>query len=687
VLASATEGAIVLLNSPYSPEEVWDQLPLHFQQIVHKKKLKLFVVDAYAVAKETGMGGRMNTILQTCFFAISKVLPADTAIAAIKKAIKKTYGKRGEAVVQKNIAAVDASLARLKEVQIPDRTNGKPAPALISDAAPEFVRTTLRQIIAEEGDLLPVSALPADGTFPSATSQWEKRGLALQVPVWDPEVCIQCGKCVMVCPHATIRSKIIPKDAVANAPEGFLTTKAKWKEIPDSLFTIQVAVEDCTGCTLCVEVCPAKNRSQTNRKAINMEEMPPIREQGRKYWDFFLDAPDLPESQHLPLNLVRNIQTRRPLFEFSGACAGCGETPYVKLVSQIYGDRALIANATGCSSIYGGNLPTTPWAKNADGRGPAWSNSLFEDNAEFGFGMRITLNQHIVHATRLLKVMQEQLGVDLIAGILAADQSNDHGIAAQRTRIVQLKEKLQKINTPQAKDLFSIADNLVKKSVWIMGGDGWAYDIGYGGLDHVLAQGLNVNILVLDTQVYSNTGGQSSKATPLGAVAKFAASGKRTGRKDIGLMAISYGNIYVAQVAMGADDAHTLRAFQEAEAYEGPSLIIAYSHCIAHGIIMEHGLKHQKMAVQSGAWPLYRYNPALKDQGKNPFTLDSKAPTIPLKEYMQEEGRFRILAQGNPEASRMLTERAQAENEQKLHLFQRMAASATAVEAAAQPTI
>ncbi|MFZ5806378.1 MAG: pyruvate:ferredoxin (flavodoxin) oxidoreductase [Verrucomicrobiota bacterium] len=662
VLDTAAQGATVLLNAPYSADQVWDKIPKHLQKVFIDKKLKLYVVDAYQVAKDTGMGGRMNTILQTCFFAISKVLPTEQAIACIKQAIHKTYGKRGEAVVQKNITAVDAALAHLHEVKIPENITGPNVRPIVSPQSPEFVRNVTAQIMAEHGDMLPVSAMPADGTFPTGTSQWEKRGLALDIPVWDSEICIQCGKCVMVCPHSCIRSKIFDSNENQNLPEGFLSCKAKWKEIPDAQFTIQVAGEDCTGCTLCTEVCPAKNKTQEGRKAINMASYAPIKEHTQKTWEAFVNLKEHPLSRTLPLHLVRNAQTRQPLFEFSGACAGCGETPYIRILSQLYGDRALIANATGCSSIYGGNLPTTPWTFNNEGRGPAWSNSLFEDNAEFGFGMRLAVNQQNAKARALLMQLSNELGGDSFCKeILDAPQTTDSEITKQRERISALKQKLSSSGNPLAKELLTIADALVKKSVWIVGGDGWAYDIGYGGLDHVLAQGQNVNVLVLDTQVYSNTGGQSSKATPLGAVAKFAAAGKRTPRKDLGLIAVSYGSIYVAQIAMGADDAHALRAIQEAEAYDGSSLIIAYSHCIAHGIQMNQGLHHQKLAVQSGAWPLYRYNPMLAREGKNPFTLDSKPPTIELKDYIMQEGRFRVLHQSHPEAAQQLLELAQAD--------------------------
>lgn len=672
VLDMAAEGATILLNSPYPANEVWQHIPRKLQETIINRKLKLYIIDAYKLARDIGLGGRMNTILQTCFFAISQVIPQETAIDSIKKAIKKTYGKRGETVVQKNVEAVDAALERFEQVSIPSELNGSDLPPVVDPEAPEFVRTVTAEMIAERGDLLPVSKLPVDGTFPTATSMWEKRGLTMQIPVWDPEVCIQCGKCVLVCPHGCIRSKVTPPGAAESSPEGFLSTKAKWKEIPDALFTIQVSGDDCTGCTLCVETCPAKNRSEAGRKAINMESYLPLKEDNSKHWDFFLGMEEHEGIRQLPLHLVKNIQTRQPLFEFSGACAGCGETPYVKLVSQLYGDHAMIANATGCSSIYGGNLPTTPWAKDKNGRGPAWSNSLFEDNAEFGYGMRVAIDQQNSRAKELLGKLGSIVGDDLSAALLEADQSTQEGIEQQRERVLGLKAILQGSSSPEALDLLSLADALVKKSVWIMGGDGWAYDIGFGGLDHVLAQGLNVNVLVLDTQVYSNTGGQASKATPLAAVAKFAAAGKRTGRKDLGLIAMSYGNIYVAQIAMGSNDAHTVRAIQEAEAYDGPSLVIAYSHCVGHGINTAKGLRHQKLATQTGAWPLFRYNPALKDEGKNPFSLDSQAPSLPLKDYLQEEGRFRILHQSHPDTAEALLVEAQTEVQKKWNVLSKL---------------
>ncbi|HEY3368279.1 MAG TPA: pyruvate:ferredoxin (flavodoxin) oxidoreductase [Symbiobacteriaceae bacterium] len=662
VLEQAAEGATFLLNSPFGPNEVWDQLPKPIQEQIVKKHLKFYVIDGYSVAKDNGMGVRINTVMQTCFFAISGVLPREEAIAKIKYSIKKTYGRKGDAVVAKNFAAVDATLAGLYEVKVPTAVTStiELAPAM-PDHAPDFLKSVTGEILAMRGDSLPVSALPADGTYPRGTTKWEKRNIALEVPVWEEDLCIQCGKCVMVCPHAVIRSKVFEPAALAGAPEGFKTAKPAWKEFADQKYTLQVAVEDCTGCVLCVEACPAKDKNIPGRKAINMAPQLPIREAGRKNWDFFLGLPSVTDRVDFTYNNVKNVQLAEPLFEFSGACSGCGETPYVKLVSQLFGDRAMIANATGCSSVYGGSLPTTPWSQNKDGRGPAWSNSLFEDNAEFGLGMRLSVDKQTEWARELLQSQSDLIGSDLVTALVTADQSDEKSIAAQRGRVAALKAKLAGSPAPEAKNLLSLADNLVNRSVWIIGGDGWAYDIGYGGLDHVLASGKNVNILVLDTEVYSNTGGQASKATPRGAVARFASGGKAKGKKDLGQIAMTYGDVYVATVAMGANDAQTLKAFQEAEAYEGVSLIIAYSHCIAHGIDMAKGLAQQKLATESGHWPLYRYNPALKADGKNPLTLDSKAPKIPVKEYAYGETRYRMLEQQNPEVAARLMEEASAD--------------------------
>jgi len=677
VLARAEPGGVFLLNSPYGPDEVWDHLPRQVQQQIIEKKLRFFVIDAYKVARDTGMGVRINTIMQTCFFAISGVLPKDEAIAKIKETIRKTYGRRGEVVVQQNFAAVDHTLSHLYEVQYPNQvTSTIEMVSPVPDEAPEFVKKVTGQIIAGYGDELPVSAFPVDGTWPSATTKWEKRNIALEIPVWDPSICIQCGKCAFVCPHAAIRTKVYPPEALACAPETFKSVDYKSRELPGMKYTVQVAPEDCTGCGLCVESCPAKNKSQPRLKAINMAPQPPLRFTERDNFKFFLDLPELDRTVLSP-NSVKNSQLLQPLFEFSGACAGCGETPYVKLVSQLFGDRAIIANATGCSSIYGANLPTTPWAVNKEGRGPAWSNSLFQDNAEFGLGFRLTVDKQTEFARELIQANRSLLGDELVDGLLNADQSTEKGIADQRARVAALKARLSSIPNPQSPitNLLAIADMLVKRSVWIIGGDGWAYDIGYGGLDHVLASGRDVNVLVLDTQVYSNTGGQASKATPRAAVARFAAAGKPLAKKDLGMIAMTYGNVYVAQVAMGANDNHTVRAFLEAEAYPGPSLIIAYSHCINHGYNMVHGLNQQKLAVDSGAWPLYRYNPTLAAEGKNPLQLDSKAPKIPLKDYVYNESRFFSLAQRDEARAEMLLKLAQEDVNNRWRQYEQMAAA------------
>ncbi|MFH1906743.1 MAG: pyruvate:ferredoxin (flavodoxin) oxidoreductase [Chloroflexota bacterium] len=674
ILKYAQPGAVFLLNSIYAPEEVWHHLPREVQEDIIKKKLKFYVINAYDVAQKAGMGERINTIMQTCFFAISGVLPRDQAIKQIKKTIRKTYGKRGEAVVKKNYEAVDQSLANLHEVKTPEKassslTRRPPVPA----RAPEFVRRVLGPMIAFEGDSLPVSAMPKDGTFPTGTTQWEKRNIALEIPVWEPDLCIQCGKCVFVCPHAVIRHKVYDTELLKHAPVTFKRLESRFKEFPGMAYTVQVAPEDCTGCSLCIEACPAKDKSQVGRKAINMAAQLPLRETEAANWEFFLSLPEVDRAIVNP-GTVKNSQLLEPLFEFSGACSGCGETPYVKLVSQLFGERTIIANATGCSSIFGGNLPTTPWSFNKDGRGPAWSNSLFEDNAEFGLGFRLTLDKHNEFARELLPQFAKELGQDLVDGLLNAEQSTEAGIAGQRERVEILKKKLAKSSDPRARNLVSVADSLVKKSVWIMGGDGWAYDIGYGGLDHVLASGRNVNVLVLDTEVYSNTGGQASKATPRAAVAKFAAQGKGLPKKDLGLIAMAYGYVYVACVAMGASDQHTLRAFLEAEAYDGPSLIIAYSHCIAHGIDMVKGLEQQKLAVQSGMWPLYRYDPRLAAAGKNPLSIDYKEPSLPVDQYMYNETRYRMLVQSDEQRAELLLKEARQDARKRWQFYSQMAA-------------
>jgi len=675
VLALASPGATFLLNSPYAADEVWDHFPRSVQQEIISKKLKLYVINAYDVARQAAMGVRINTIMQTCFFAISGVLPREEAIQKIKNSIKKTYGKRGEAVVNQNYKAVDAAIENLHQVTVPSSvTSDFDLSPTVPASAPEFVKRVTASIIAGNGDSLPVSAFPVDGTYPVGTAQWEKRNIAIDVPVWETDLCIQCGKCVMVCPHSTIRAKVYDESQMANAPETFKQMPAKWRELGKQLYTIQVAVEDCTGCRLCVEVCPAKDKSNVSRKALNMRPQQPLLERERVNWDYFLTLPDKPHDAGLRYNTIKNVQLLQPLFEFSGACSGCGETPYIKLVTQLFGDRTIIANATGCSSIYGGNLPTTPYTVNREGRGPAWSNSLFEDNAEFGLGMRLALDQQNSYARELIERMHSVIGGPLTECLLGTDQSTDEGINIQRECVAALKAKLKDIQEPEVRDLLTVCDALVKKSVWIIGGDGWAYDIGCGGLDHVLASGQNVNVLVLDTEVYSNTGGQASKATPMGAVAKYASGGKPTAKKDLGLMAMSYGNVYVAQVAMGANDIHTLKAFIEAEAHDGPSLIIAYSHCIAHGIDMSKGMNQQKMAVESGCWPLYRHDPQLAAEGKNPFQLDSKEPSMPLKDYIYTEGRYRILQQSDPATAKELLTQAQQEVKDRWQHYKQMSA-------------
>lgn len=673
MLRFSKPGGTLLVNSLYGKDEVWDHIPREVQQQIIDKRLKLYCIDAYEVAKKAGMGERVNTIMQTCFFAISGILPRDEAIAQIKKAIKKTYGKRGETVVQQNYKAVDETLANLYQVSIPKSADGKLSmrPGMPQEA-PEYIKTVVDRILAFDGDTLPVSALPADGTYPSGTSKWEKRNIALEIPVWEPDTCIQCGKCVLVCPHAAIRMKVYDPQLAEKAPAQFKSTAAKFPELPGRSFTIQVAPEDCTGCSLCVSACPAKDKANPDRKAINMSPQVPLRAQEKANWDFFLDIPDI-ERDSIAITSIKNSQLLQPLFEFSGACSGCGETPYVKLVSQLYGDRAVIANATGCSSVYGGSLPTTPWTHNKDGRGPAWSNSLFEDNAEFGMGMRLACDKKYEYARELVKGNASIIGESLAEALLTNDQIDESGIRKQREKVKMLKEKLAGNTQPEIQQLLNVADNLIRRSVWIIGGDGWAYDIGYGGLDHVLASGKNVNVLVLDTEVYSNTGGQASKATPRAAVAKFAAHGKSLAKKDLGLIAMSYGNIYVARVAMGYSDAQTLKAFMEAEAYQGPSLIIAYSHCISHGISMQKGLEQQKLAIQSGAWSLYRYNPALTKNGQNPLTIDSKEPSIPVSEYAYKENRYRTLVDKDESRAEKLMAEANEDAKLRWSRLQRLA--------------
>jgi pyruvate-ferredoxin/flavodoxin oxidoreductase len=674
VVEAAMPGAVFLLNSPYSAAEVWDHLPKTTQDEMLRKKIEFYVIDGNKVARDAGMGTRINTIMQACFFAISGVLPREEAIAQIKKAIYKTYGKRGEAVVQKNYAAVDHALAHLEKVELPSAVSSSfdliPS---ISGKAPEFVRNVLGQIAGGHGDLLPVSAIPAGGAFPTGTAQWEKRNIAQFIPVWDKELCIQCGKCVMVCPHAVIRAKVYSSELADKAPATFQWAKPKWKALEQERYTLQVAPEDCTGCAVCVEVCPVKSKSDASHKAINMAPQAALREAERDNWEFFAALPEVDRSK-LSHTQVKDIQLLQPLFEFSGACAGCGETAYIKLLTQLFGDRLYIANATGCSSIYGGNLPTTPYTSNPQGRGPTWANSLFEDNAEFGFGMRIALDQQKIFAETLLTRLAPAVGDELVAALLGASQKTETEIDQQRERVRALRERLAGNGSSDARNLLAIADSLVRKSVWILGGDGWAYDIGFGGLDHVLGSGKNVNVLVLDTEVYSNTGGQMSKATPRGAVAKFAASGKSNSKKDLAMEAVSYGSVYVARVALGGNDSHVVKAFQEAEAHDGPSIIIAYSSCIAHGYDLVHGLEQQKLAVQSGYWPLMRYNPSLRESGKNPFQLDSKAPAIRLKEYSYREARYTMLARSNPALAAKLLEEAQDDVERQWRVYSARAA-------------
>ncbi|MGA2207833.1 MAG: pyruvate:ferredoxin (flavodoxin) oxidoreductase [Terracidiphilus sp.] len=669
VLEAAMPGAVFLLNSPYSAAEVWDKLPRSMQEEMLRKKIEFYVIDGYKVAREAGMGSRINTIMQTCFFAISGVLPREEAIAQIKKSIQKTYGKRGEAVVQKNFAAVDHALSHLEKVELQKAASSSfDLAGAFSDKAPKFVHDVLGQIAEGKGDLIPVSAIPAGGAFPSGTAQWEKRNIAQFIPVWDKDLCIQCGKCAMVCPHAVIRAKIYNPELGDKAPATFKWAKPKWRGMEQEHYTLQVAPEDCTGCGVCVEVCPVKSKSDASKKAINMAPQAALREPERENWEFFLSLPEVDRAK-LSHTQVKDLQLLQPLFEFSGACAGCGETPYIKLLTQLFGDRLYIANATGCSSIYGGNLPTTPYTYNAQGRGPTWSNSLFEDNAEFGFGMRVALDQQKAFAETLVTRLASAVGAELAADLVGAAQKTEMEINEQRERVKALRAVLDGNNSSDARNLLAIADALVRKSVWILGGDGWAFDIGFGGLDHVLGSGKNVNVLVLDTEVYSNTGGQASKATPRGAVAKFAASGKPNSRKDLAMEAVSYGSVYVAQVALGGNDMHVVKAFQEAEAHDGPSIIIAYASCIAHGYDLVHGLEQQKLAVQAGYWPLMRYNPALREEGKNPFQLDSKAPAIRLKEYAYREARYTMLARSNPDLAAALLKEAQDDVERQWRVY------------------
>ena len=673
VLESAREGAVFLLNSAYPPDKVWARLPREVQQTILDKKLKFYVIDAFRVAHDAGMGGRINTVMQVCFFAISGVLPRDEAIAKIKESIQKTYAKKGDEVVRRNFAAVDMTLEHLHEVTTMGAADGVPMPPIVSGKAPDFVQKVTALMMKNKGDLLPVSAFPVDGVWPTDTTQWEKRATAQEIPVWEPDICIQCNKCVLVCPHAAIRAKFYDPALLAGAPATFKSTDFKAREFAGAKFTIQVAPEDCTGCKLCTVVCPAKDKKEPKRKAINMSPLEPLRAPERENFEFFLDVIPNPDREQLNHDEVKGSQFLEPLFEFSGACGGCGETPYVKLVSQLFGDRAVISNATGCSSIYGGNLPTTPYAQNADGRGPAWCNSLFEDNAEFGFGLRFAIDKKTEMARELLEACAADVGDALVDEILTADQSTEPLINRQRARVAALRAKLAGVKSPSAAMLGLLADYLVKKSVWIFGGDGWAYDIGYGGLDHVFSLGRDVNILVLDTQVYSNTGGQASKATPIGAAAKFAALGKSSAPKELGLMAIQYGNVYVARCAMGAKDSQVVRAMQEAESFPGPSLLICYSHCIAHGFDLSLGMEQQKLLVGSGLWTLFRYDPRRLAEGKAPLQLDSAAPKFKTAEFMRNETRFRMIEKIDPKRFAELAADAQESAGYRWSLLEQMA--------------
>jgi pyruvate-ferredoxin/flavodoxin oxidoreductase len=670
VLDVARPGAVFLLNSPYPAGETWAHLPVEVQRQILDKDLRCFVIDAHRVAREVGLGGRINTVMQPCFFALSEVLPREEATAALKEAIVEAYGKRGPAVVERNQAAVDRALDALEPLPAGPVNGGVNRMPPLPEAAGDFVKRITERLLSGDGDLLPVSALPVDGTFPTGTARWEKRGLAPEIPIWDPSICIDCGKCAIVCPHAAIRMKVFDPSVLAEAPDDFLSKDYGARDLRGMKLTVQVAPDDCTGCGICVDMCPAHSKSEVRHRSINMEPAVQHRDTERTRWEFFERIPELDRAA-VKHDTVKGSQLLQPLFEFSGACSGCGETPYLKLLTQLFGDRLVIANATGCSSIYGGNLPTTPWARDQAGRGPAWSNSLFEDNAEFGLGLRLGYEQHLAEARHLLASLVPAIGADLVAALLDADQSGEAGIAAQRERVTALKKRCPP-DTRAMRRLLSLADDLVAKSFWIIGGDGWAYDIGFGGLDHVLSSGRNVNLLVLDTEVYSNTGGQASKATPRGAAAKFASSGKATAKKDLGAIARAYGNVYVAQIALGASEMQTVRALLEAGAWTGPSLVIAYSTCIAHGIEMSTSMSHQKSAASSGYWPLYRYHPS-PEPGARPFQLDSKRPTLPLVEFTRSEARFTMLARSDPERARHLLALAQADVDERWSYYEQLA--------------
>ena len=686
VLEHARHGATFLLNSPYGPDEIWDHLPFEARRQLVDKAIDFWVIDAYKIAREVELGGRINTVMQPCFFHLSGVLPSSDAIAHIKESVEKTYGKRGRTIVERNFAAIDRSIAELARVEIPQEVGFEGTPRqLVPGDAPDFVSRVTARLMAGEGDLLPVSAFPVDGTFPLGTAKYEKRSIAKEIPIWDPAICIDCGKCAIVCPHATIRMKVYEPGFLESAPASFKTKDFRSKDVIDHKLTIQVAPDDCTGCGVCVDVCPAKSKTEVRHKAINMEPAEPHKRGEREAWDFFLEIPEL-DPALMSHESIKGSQVLEPLFEFSGACAGCGETPYIKLVTQLFGDRVVVANATGCSSIYGGNLPTTPWTTNRAGRGPAWSNSLFEDNAEFGLGVRLGMEAENEQARLLLQQLASKVDLDLAAAILEASQDTESQVREQRERVAQLKKALGPHDEdPAARHLLRLADELVKRSVWIIGGDGWAYDIGFGGLDHVLVSGRNVNILVLDTEVYSNTGGQASKATPRGAVAKFAASGKAIGKKDLGAIARAYGNVYVAQISLGANDVQTTKALLEADAWPGPSLVIAYSTCIAHGIDMSKSMSHQKDAVRSGYWPLYRFKPS-EEQGR-PFKLDSRKPSIPVREFAATEARFAVLNRTDPQRAERLMKLAQADVDERWHYYEQLSAIERTVPHEPDPSI